>query len=133
MKRRTLLRLAAGAAALPVLRRSVLAQTYPMRPVRIIVGFPAGGVADILARIVGQRLSERFGKQFVVENRPGASGNIGTEAVIRAPPDGCTLLLTGASDAINASLYEKLSFNFIRDTAPVASIVKVPLVMEVSP
>ncbi len=104
-----------------------------MRPVRIIVGFPAGGVADILARIVGQRLSERFGKQFVVENRPGASGNIGTEAVIRAPPDGCTLLLTGASDAINASLYEKLSFNFIRDTAPVASIVKVPLVMEVSP
>ncbi|MBX9777049.1 MAG: tripartite tricarboxylate transporter substrate binding protein [Xanthobacteraceae bacterium] len=131
--RRQFLHLAAGAVALPALPRIARAQAYPMRPVRIIVGFPPGGVADILARLVGQRLSERLGQPFIIENRPGASGNIGTEAVVRAAPDGHTFLLAGANDAISASLYEKLNFNFIRDIAPVASLVKVPLVMEVNP
>jgi tripartite-type tricarboxylate transporter receptor subunit TctC len=128
--RRQLLHLAAGAAALP---RAARAQAYPTRPVRIIVGFPAAGVVDILARLMGQWLSERLGRSFIVENRPGASGNIGTEAVVRAPADGYTLLLVGAVNAISATLYDNLNFNFSRDIAPVASLIRVPLVMEVNP
>jgi tripartite-type tricarboxylate transporter receptor subunit TctC len=131
--RRQFLHLAAGVAALPALPLIARAQAYPTRSVRIIVGFPPGGVADILARLIGQQLSERLGQPFIIENRPGASGNIGTEVVVRSAPDGYTFLLTGANDAISASLYEKLNFNFIRDVAPVASLVKVPLVMEVNP
>ena len=102
------------------------AQAYPSRPVRIIVGFAPGGTFDIMARLIGQWLSERLGQPFVIENRPGAGGNIGTEAVVRAPPDGYTLLLVGTANAINATLYEKLNFNFIRDIAPVAGIARVP-------
>jgi len=131
--RRKFLHLAAGTVALPAVSRIARAQSYPTRPVRIVVGFATGGPNDILARLIGQRLSERLGQPFIIENRPGASGNIGTEAVVRAAPDGYTFLLTGASDAISASLYEKLNFNFIRDIAPVASLVKVPLVFEVTP
>ena len=127
------LHLAAGAAALPALSRVARAQTYPTRPVRIIVGFAPGGASDIVARLIGQWLSERLGQPFVVENRAGAGGNIGTEAVVRAPPDGYTLLLCGSADAINATLYDKLSFNFIRDIAPVGSIADGPLVMVVNP
>jgi tripartite-type tricarboxylate transporter receptor subunit TctC len=132
MKRRNFLRLAAGAATLPTLTCRALAQTYPTRPVRIIVGFAAGGVTDVVARLVGQRLSDRLGQQFFVENRPGAGTNIATEAVANAPPDGYTFLLAASANAINATLYEKLNFNFIRDIAPVAAIVDAPLVMEVS-
>jgi tripartite-type tricarboxylate transporter receptor subunit TctC len=131
LRRRQFLHLTAGAAALPAVSRIAGAQTYPARPVRIIVGFPAGGVTDIVARLMGQRLSERLGQQFVIENRSGANGQIATEAVVRAAPDGYTLLLANSADAINATLYEKLNFNFIRDIAPVASIVDAPLVMEV--
>ena len=109
------------------------AQTYPTRPVRLIVGFDAGGAADILARLMGQWLSERLGQQFVIENRSGASGNIAAEAVVRAAPDGYTLLLPGSTDVINATLYEKLNFNFIRDIAPVASITRAPHVIVVRP
>ena len=109
------------------------AQTYPARPVHLIVGFPAGGAADIVARLMGQWLSERLGQPFIIENRPGAGGNIATEAVVRAPPDGYTLLLVTATNAINATLYENLNFNFIRDIAPVASIDRAPLVMVVNP
>jgi tripartite-type tricarboxylate transporter receptor subunit TctC len=108
-------------------------QTYPSRPVRIVVGYPAGGVSDILARVVGQRLSERFGQAFVVENRPGAGSNIATELVARAPPDGYTLLLAGVANAINVTLYADLRVNFIRDITPVALIERAPLVMEVHP
>ena len=133
LPRRQFLHLAAGAAALPAVSRVARAQTYPARPVRVIVGFPAGGPTDIIARLIGQWLSERLGQQFVVENRPGAGSNIATEAVVRAPPDGYTLLLVGATNAINATLYDKLNFNFIRDIAPVAGIIRVPLVMEVHP
>jgi tripartite-type tricarboxylate transporter receptor subunit TctC len=131
--RRQVLHLAAGAAALPAVSRFAWAQAYPSRPVRIIVGFPAGGPADIIARLIGQWLSERLGQPIIVENRPGAGGNIGTEIGVRAPPDGYTLLMALSVNAINATLYENLSFNFIRDTAPVASIATVPLVMEVHP
>src|SRR5262245_39082281 len=131
--RRTFLHLAAGAAALPVVSRFVWAQAYPSRPVRIIAGFPAGGGADIVARLIGQWLSERLGQQFVVENRPGAGSNIATEAVVRAAADGYTLLLVHASNAINTTLYDKLNFNFIRDIAPVAGIMVVPNVMLVHP
>jgi tripartite-type tricarboxylate transporter receptor subunit TctC len=109
------------------------AQKYPERPVRIITGFPAGGLSDIIARLLGQRLSERLGQQFIVENRPGAATNIATDAVVRAPADGHTLLLATAMNAINATTYEKLSFNFIRDVAPVASIVDAAFVLEVNP
>jgi len=129
--RRRFLQLAAGAAALPADSR--IASAYPTRPVRLIVGFPAGGPTDITARLIAQWLSERFGQQFVVDNRPGAGSNIGTEAVVRAPADGHTLLLLGATNAINATLYEKLNFDFIRDIAPVAGIIRVPLIMEVHP
>jgi len=131
--RRRFLHLAAGAAALPVVSRIAWAQAYPSRPVRIIVGFPAGGPGDIVTRLMGQWLSERLGQPVIVENRAGAAGNIGTEAVVRAPADGYTLLLTTVSNAVNATLYDKLNFNFIRDVAPVAGVVRVPNVMEVNP
>jgi tripartite-type tricarboxylate transporter receptor subunit TctC len=130
--RRKFLHLAAGAAALPALSRIASAQTYPTRPVRIVVGYAAGGSADIVARLIGQPLSERLGQQFIVENRLGAATNIATEAVVRAPPDGYTLLLVTPANAINATLYEKLNFNFIRDIAPVASIDREPTVMVVN-
>jgi tripartite-type tricarboxylate transporter receptor subunit TctC len=133
LPRRHFLHLAAGAAALPALSRFAWAQTYPSRPVRIIVGFAAGGPNDILARLIGQWLSERLGPQFFIENRPGAGGNIATEAVVRAPPDGYTLLLVGTPNAINATLYDKLAFNFIRDIAPIASLIRGALVMVVHP
>ena len=130
--RRKFLHLAAGAAALPALSRVAWAQTYPTRPVRIVVGYAAGGSADIVARLIGQPLSERLGQQFIVENRLGAATNIATEAVVRAPPDGYTLLLVTPANAINATLHEKLNFNFIRDIAPVASIDREPTVMVVN-
>jgi tripartite-type tricarboxylate transporter receptor subunit TctC len=131
--RRSLLRLAAGALALPAASRFARAQAYPARPVRIIVPFPAGQASDAIARLIGQSLSERLGQAFVIENRTGAGGNIATEAVVRAPADGYTLLLVGLSHAINAALYQKLNFDFIRDIAPVASIGGGPYVMVVNP
>ena len=131
--RRGFLRLAAGAAVLPAASRLARAQTYPARPVRILVGFAPAGVQDIFARLIAQWLSEQMGQSFVVENRPGAGGNIATEQVVKAPADGHTLLLVASSAAINASLYEKLNFNFIRDIAPVAGISRAPLVMLVHP
>src|ERR1700687_4723583 len=131
--RRQFLHLTAGVAALPVIARVVRAQTYPERPVHLIVGFPAGGPQDIVTRVSGQWLSERLGQSFIIENRPGASGNVGAETVVRAAPDGYTLLSVSSPNAINASLYKNLNFNFIRDIAPVASIMRVPLVMEVNP
>ncbi len=131
ISRRQLLHIAAGAAAVPALSRFAWAQTYPSRPVRIIVGFAAGGPNDILARLIGQWLSERLGQPFVIENRPGAGSNIATEAVVRAPPDGYTLLLVGTPNAINATLYDNLNFNFIRDIAPVAGLIRGALVMVV--
>ena len=131
--RRQLLHRAAGAAVLPTLSRRARAQVYPSRPIRLIVGFPAGGPTDITARLIAQWLSERLGQQIVIENRGGAGSNIAVEATIGAPPDGYTLLIVGATNAINATLYEKLNFNFIRDIAPVAGIIRVPLIMEVHP
>ena len=122
-----------AAAAIPAVSRFAWAEGYPTKPVRWIVPFPAGGGTDIVARLIGQWLSERFGQPFVIENRPGAGTNIGTEAVVRAPPDGYTLLLVASVNAINATLYDKLSFNFIRDIAPVASIMRQPLIMLVNP
>ena len=133
LSRRRFLHLAAGATVLPAFSRIVRAQTYPTRPVRWIVGYPPAGATDIAARLIGQWLSDRLGQPFVIENRPGASGNIGTEAVVNAPPDGYTLLLVNAGNAINATLYEKLKYNLIRDIAPVAGIIRVPLVMQVNP
>jgi tripartite-type tricarboxylate transporter receptor subunit TctC len=133
LPRRQFLHLAAGAAALPAVSRTAWPQAYPTRPVRIIVGQAAGSGSDTAARLIGQWLSERLGQQFVIENRPGAAGNIATEAVVRAPPDGHTLLLVNTGNAINATLYDKLNFNFIRDIAPVAGIFRVPQVMEVNP
>lgn len=133
LPRRTFLHLAAGAAALPATSRIASAQTYPARPVRIVVALPGGIGPDIIARLVGQGLSERLGQPFVIENRPGAGTNIGTEAVVRAPADGYTLLLVTVESAINASLYDKLNFNFIRDITPVASISSAPFVMVVNP
>jgi len=131
--RRQFLHLAAGAAALPVMSRIAWAQAYPTRPVRIIVTFPPGGGTDIIARLMGQWLSERLGQPFIIENRPGAGGNIGTETVVRAPADGYTLLLAFVTNAINATFYEKLNYDFIRDIAPVGSIGRVTLVMVVNP
>jgi tripartite-type tricarboxylate transporter receptor subunit TctC len=130
--RRRFLHLATSAAALPAVSRFAWAQTYPAQPVRIIVGFGPGGVSDILARLIGQWLSERFDRPFIVDNRPGGGTNIATETVARAPADGYTLLWLTSSNAINATLYEKLNFDFIRDIAPVASIVLVPSVMAVN-
>jgi tripartite-type tricarboxylate transporter receptor subunit TctC len=131
--RRHFLHLAAGAAALPAASRIARAQVYPSRPVRLIVAFPAGGSSDIVARLLGQRLSERLGQPIVIDNRPGAGGNIGTEAVAKAAPDGYTLLLASNTNAVNATLYEKLNFDFINDIEPVAGIVRWPNVMEVIP
>jgi tripartite-type tricarboxylate transporter receptor subunit TctC len=133
LPRRNFLHLAAGAAALPAVSRIARAQAYPSRPVRLIVTSAAGGSPDIIARLMGQWLSERLGQPVVVDNRPGAGGNIGTEIGVRAPPDGYTLLMALSLNAINAAVYEKLPFNFIRDTAPVASIASIPLIMEVNP
>ena len=131
--RRHLLHLVAGAAALTAVSRIAKAQAYPSRPVRIVVGFAAGQAIDIIVRLISQWLSEQFGQQFIIENRPGAGGNIATEFVVRAPPDGYTLLAVGANNMINATLYENLNFQFIRDIAPIASIMRVPQVMEVNP
>jgi tripartite-type tricarboxylate transporter receptor subunit TctC len=133
LPRRNFLHLAAGAAALPALSRFAWAQAYPTRPVRLIVGFGAGSAPDIIARLMGQWLSERLGQPFVIENRPGAGGTIATEAVVRAPADGYMLLLVSSANAVNAALYDKLNFNFIRNVAPVAIIVRQPLVMAVHP
>jgi tripartite-type tricarboxylate transporter receptor subunit TctC len=133
LPRRRLLRLAAGAAVLPVTSPFASAQAYPTRPVRILVGFAAAGGNDIVARIIGQRLSEKLGQPFIIENRPGAGTNLATEAALRARPDGYTLLLASPASAINATLYENLSFNFIRDSAPVAGITSVPDLMVVHP
>ncbi len=131
LPRRRFLHLAAAAAAWPAASRIAKAQAYPSRPVRIIVGFAAGGNFDTIARLIGQWLSEQLHQPVIVENRPGASSNIATEAVIRAPADGYTLLLGGAVNTVNATLYEKLSFNFISDVAPVAGVVRFPNVMTV--
>jgi tripartite-type tricarboxylate transporter receptor subunit TctC len=131
--RRQLLHLAAAAAVLPAFSRIARGQTYPSRPVRIIVGFPPGGAADITARMMGQWLSERLGQPFVIENRPGAGTNIGSEAVAKAPADGYTLLLVSVANTVNATLYEWLNFDFIRDIAPVAGLIRGPLVMELNP
>ena len=133
LPRRNFLNLTAGAAALPAVSCLAWAQTYPSRPVKIIVGQAAGSASDIVARLAAQFLSERLGQQFLVEVRPGAAGNIATEAVARMPPDGYTLLLVNSQNAINVALYEKLSFDFVRDIAPVGRVESVPLVMEVHP
>ena len=133
LPRRNFLHLAAGAAAMPAVSRMARAQTYPTRPVRIVVGFAPGGGTDIAARLIGQWLSERLGQQFIVENRPGAGANIAMEAVAKAQPDGYTLLLVSPGAAINATLYDKLNYNFIRDIAPIGGIIRVPNVMVVHP
>jgi len=133
LPRRRFLHLAAGAAALPVVSRIAIADTYPSRPVRWIVGLPPGGAVDIIARLIGQKLSERLGQPFVIENRPGAATNIATEAVVRAAPDGYTLLMTVSANAINATLYDQLNFNFVSDIASIAGLYRVPLVMAVNP
>src|SRR6516162_4650137 len=131
--RRQFLKLAAGAAVLPLMPHIARAQAYPTRPVRVVVPVAAGGLNDVTARLISQWLSEHLGQQFVIENRPGAGTNLGTEAVIRASADGYTLLIVSSSAAINATLFETLNFNFIRDTAPVGSIVRVPQLMQVTP
>jgi tripartite-type tricarboxylate transporter receptor subunit TctC len=133
LPRRTFLHLAAGTAALPAVSRIARAQTYPTRPIRIIVGLPAGSSSDIGARLMGQWLSERLGQPLVVENRPGAGQNLAAEAVVRAPPDGYTLLLSNTANASNPALYDRLNFNFIRDITPVAGIIRVPQVMLLNP
>ena len=133
LPRRNFLHVAAGATALPALSRIARAQTYPSRPVRWIVGFPPGGTSDIVARLIGQWLSERLGQPFVIENRPGAATNLATEGVVRAPPDGHTLLYVTTSNMINATLYDKLNFNFIRDITIVSGLAHSPLVLEVHP
>lgn len=133
LSRRQFAPLAAAALALPAISRRAWAQTYPTQPVRLVVGFAPGSTTDILARLIAQWLSQRLGQQFVIENRPGAGGNIGAEAVVRASPDGYTLLMVPPAVAANATLYEHLSFNFVRDTTPVAGVVRVPNVVEVHP
>lgn len=133
LQRRQFLQLAAGAAALPVTSGIGSAQTYPARPVRLVIGYTPGGSADLTARLMGQWLSERLGQSFVIENRPGGGTNIATEAVVRAAPDGYTLLLVAPANAINATLYEKLNFDFLRDTEPVAGIIRFPNVVVVNP
>jgi tripartite-type tricarboxylate transporter receptor subunit TctC len=133
LPRRRILHLAAGAAALPAVLRVARAQTYPSRPVRIVIGFTPAGAVDISARLIGQWLSERLGQPFIIENRPGAATNIATDAVVRAPADGYTLLMASPPVAINATLYGNLNFNFIRDIAPVATVIRAPFVLEVNP
>jgi tripartite-type tricarboxylate transporter receptor subunit TctC len=133
LSRRSLLHLSAGAVALPALSRRARAQTYPVRPIRLIIGYTPGGSADITARLTGQWLSERLGQSVIVESRPGGGTNIATEAVVRAPPDGYTLLLVAPANAINATLYDKLSFDFLRDIVPVAGIIRFPNVVDVNP
>jgi tripartite-type tricarboxylate transporter receptor subunit TctC len=133
LPRRQFLHLAAGAAALPAASRIARAQTYPGKPVRVIVPFAPGGNTDLIARLIGQWLSERLGQPFIIETRPGAGTNIGTEAAVRAPADGYTLLIVAPPSAINATLYEKLNFNFIRDIAPIAGVIRAPFVVEVNP
>jgi tripartite-type tricarboxylate transporter receptor subunit TctC len=133
LRRRQFLHVAAGAVALPVVPRIASAETYPGRPVRFIVGFPASNASDIVARVMAQKLSENFGQSFVVENRPGASGNIATELVVKAEPDGYTLLLISPSATTNPALYDNLNFNFIRDIAPVAGFARAPYVMVLNP
>jgi tripartite-type tricarboxylate transporter receptor subunit TctC len=133
LPRRQFLHLAAGAAALPAVSRIARTQAYPTRPVRVIVGFPPGGGSDTLARLWGQWLTERLGRPFVIENRPGAAGNIATEAVVRSPPDGYTLLLINSANAVNATLYDNLNFDFIRDISPIRGIGSFAFVMEINP
>jgi tripartite-type tricarboxylate transporter receptor subunit TctC len=133
LPRRKFLHLAGGIATFPAVLRMAKAENYPYKPVRFIIGYTPGGSADIAARLIGQWLSERLGQSFIVESRPGAGSNIGTEAVIRSPPDGYTILLVAPANAINATLYRKLNYNFIRDIAPVAGIIRFPNVMEVNP
>jgi tripartite-type tricarboxylate transporter receptor subunit TctC len=133
LHRRQFFRLATGVAALPIVSHVARAQTYPARAVRLVIPWPAGGPADISGRLIGQWLSETLGQPFLIENRPGAGGSIGTEVAVKSPPDGYTLLLIGSFNAINAALYDKLNFSFVRDIAPVASIMRNPLVMEVNP
>src|SRR5215831_7766662 len=133
LPRRNFLHLAAGAAALPAVSRTARAQAYPLRPVRIIAPFPAGSSTDIVARVIGQWLSDRLGQQFVVENRTGAGGNAGAEAVAKSPPDGYTLLLAAAANAIGVTLYEKLNFDFIRDIAPVGRLAGTRFILVVHP
>src|SRR5215510_514284 len=133
MKRRLFLHLSAGALAAPFVSRLAFAQSYPSQPIRIIVGFAAGSGSDIFARLMAQWLSERIGQSVLVENRPGAGGNIGTESVVKAPPDGYTLLQWVPANAVNNTLYEKLSFNFLRDIAPVAGTARTPYVLVVNP
>src|SRR5260370_30755498 len=133
MKRRSFLGLAAGVVTMPALPRVAWAQAYPSRSVHIIVGTAAGGGMDIAGRVIARALTERSGQQFFVEDRPGAGTNVGTELVLRSPPDGYTLLLSSAANAINATIYQNLNFNFMRDVAPVATIARVPQVMEVHP
>src|SRR5213080_5334473 len=133
LPRRKFLHLAAGAAALPAASRIACAQPYPTRPVRWIIGFTSCGTTDIVSRLLGQRLSEQLGQPFIIESRPGAGTNIATEAVVRAPADGYTLLLASPPSAINATLYDKLNFVFLRDITPVAGVIRAPFVMEVNP
>jgi tripartite-type tricarboxylate transporter receptor subunit TctC len=133
LPRRNFLHLAAGAAALPAVSRLAWAQAYPTRPVRLLVGWPPGGAADVVGRLTGQLLSEQLGHQFVIENRPGAGGNLAVEAVLKAAPDGYTLLMIGSNNAWNVTLYDNLSFDFVRDIAPVASIVRGVGVLVVHP
>jgi tripartite-type tricarboxylate transporter receptor subunit TctC len=133
LARRQFLRLAAGAAALPVVSSAARAQAYPSRPLRMIIGYPPGGSADITARLTGQWLTDRLGQPVVIENKPGAATNLATEAVVRAAPDGYTMLLAAPANAINASLYDKLNFDFLRDTTPVAGIIRFPNVVVVNP
>src|SRR5262249_11700762 len=132
-RRRQILQLSCAAIAAPLLSGTACAQSYPARPVRIIVPFPAGGGVDAVARLMGQRLSDRLGQPFVIENRPGASSNLATEAAVRAPTDGYSLVLVGTSGAINATLYERLNFNLIRDIEPIAGLIEFSNVMEVNP
>jgi tripartite-type tricarboxylate transporter receptor subunit TctC len=131
--RRQFLHLAAGAAALPAASHIAWAQTYPTRPVRLVVGFAAGGGTDIAARLIGQWLSERLGKPFIIENRPGAGSSVAAEAVAVSDPDGYTLLVAGTANAINATFYDRLNFNFTRDIMPVAGVLSSPLVMAINP
>jgi tripartite-type tricarboxylate transporter receptor subunit TctC len=133
LARRRALHLTAGMAAASIVSAAAKGQRYPSRPIRFIVPFPSGGVSDIIARLMGQRLSERLGQPFVIENRGGAGSNLGTETVVKAPPDGHTVLLDGSANAVNATLYTNLSFNYLRDIAPVASMFRAPHIMEVHP